>query len=603
MGAPAFDHFERVRDTSEGNFQRFSDTLWTAGKVHDQATVADADHRSTEHGKRGNLQRLHTHGLGDAGNLQVDDLTCRFWRHITGAKSCASCGHHQVNIAGVAPLGQPSSNEACFIGDDLAGYFFKPPSVRHDLADGVAAGVFAFALRTCIADCENCQLENLPAPQFKIGYINVEEEFPNIPCAVAEHSGTLIAMVGKRLLGARPQRVNEPALDAAGRHPLRIRFIRSSTDMLPCRDEDHILKRTIVGPSAHSECLTRAQSTFGQQSRAAVLDTPQSRHDRPNILASSAAVEQMTKVNEPAISPIHVPVMSTEAIEGLGLTPGGAYIDCNVGEGGHADAIFRAGDDVSVLGIDLDDTALNFARLRLADYTDRLELAQSNFSELAHIAGGGLFEGVLFDLGVSSLQLDTPERGFSFRNEAALDMRFNPQTELTAYDIVNHYQERELAAVIREYGEEPRARSIARAIISRRRITTTTELADVVKRAVNWSTRSRVHPATRTFQALRIAVNGELDNLEKGLMAAIQALRPNGRLVVLSYHSLEDRVVKNVMRREASECICPPGLPICVCKHTPTLSLINRRVITPSDEEIRSNPRARSAKLRIAQRI
>ena len=380
-------------------------------------------------------------------------------------------------------------------------------------------------------------------------------------------------------------------------------YICELTHMLPCTNKDDILNRTIVGMSAHDERVTLSQLTIGQKSVAAAPEVRRQRSDRPNTSASIATDEYMTKVNEVPTSAIHVPVMSTEAVEGLSVTPGAAFIDCNVGEGGHAEAILRAAQGVSLLGIDLDETALEFARRRLVAYSDRLELVRSNFSEISRIAGARLFDGVLFDLGVSSLQLDTPERGFSFRNEASLDMRFNTQTRLTAYDIVNRYPERELEAVIRRYGEEPRSRSIARAIVRRRRITTTTELADVVKQAVNWSSRSRVHPATRTFQALRIAVNGELDNLEKGLMGAIETLEPNGRLVVISYHSLEDRVVKNVMRREASTCICPPGLPMCVCNHDPTLRLINRRVMTPSTEEIRSNPRARSAKMRIAQRL
>ena len=373
--------------------------------------------------------------------------------------------------------------------------------------------------------------------------------------------------------------------------------------MLPCTNKDHILKRTIVSMSAREERATLSQSTYGQNNLAATPEVRRQISGRRNIPASAATNEYMTTINGPAPSAFHVPVMSAEVVEGLGVTPNGAYIDCNLGEGGHAEAILRAAKDVSLLGIDLDEAALEFAQNRLMDYSGQLEIAQSNFSEISHITGVRLFDGVLFDLGVSSLQLDTPERGFSFRNEAPLDMRFNPQTGLTASDIVNKYPERELEAVIRQYGEEPRSRAIARAIASRRNITTTTELADIVKHAVNWSSRSRVHPATRTFQALRIAVNGELDNLEKGLMGAIEALAPGGRLVVLSYHSLEDRVVKTVMRREASACVCPPGLPMCVCDHTQTLRLINRRVITPSDEEIKLNPRARSAKLRIAQRM
>jgi 16S rRNA (cytosine1402-N4)-methyltransferase len=380
-------------------------------------------------------------------------------------------------------------------------------------------------------------------------------------------------------------------------------YVYDSTHMLTCTDKDNILKRTIVGLSAHDERVTLSQLKIGQQTVAATPEAQRQVFGRPDISTSSATDEYMTRVNEPATNAIHVPVMSAEVIEGLSVTAGGAFIDCNLGEGGHAEAILHAAEEVSLLGIDLDQTAIDFARNRLADFADRLELVQSNFSEISEIAGGRQFEGVLFDLGVSSLQLDTPDRGFSFRYEAPLDMRFNPQTGLTAYDIVNRYPEHELETIIRDYGEEPRARSIARAIAQRQDIHTTTELADIVKHAANWSSRSRVHPATRTFQALRIAVNGELDNLEKGLMGAIEALRPNGRLVVLSYHSLEDRVVKTVMRREASKCICPPGPPVCVCQHVPTLSLINRRVIVPSKDEVRSNPRARSAKMRITQRL
>lgn len=373
--------------------------------------------------------------------------------------------------------------------------------------------------------------------------------------------------------------------------------------MLTCTNKDDILMRIIVSMPAHDERVTLSQPACWQQTVASIPEVRRQISGRPDISASSATDEYMTRVNEPVTSAIHVPVMSAEVVEGLSVTSGGTFIDCNIGEGGHSEAILRAAPEVSLLGIDLDEMALEVARFRLAEHTDRLELVQSNFSEIAQIVDGRRFAGVLFDLGVSSLQLDTPERGFSFRNEASLDMRFNSQTGLNAYDIVNRYPERDLEAVIRQYGEEPRSRAIARAIVRRRRIATTTELADVVKQAVHWSSRSRVHPATRTFQALRIAVNGELDNLEKGLMGAIEALRPNGRLVVISYHSLEDRIVKTVMRREASTCICPPGFPVCMCSHQPTLRLINRRVMTPSKEETRSNPRARSAKMRIAQRL
>lgn len=373
--------------------------------------------------------------------------------------------------------------------------------------------------------------------------------------------------------------------------------------MVACTDKDDILKRTTIGFTAQDEKVSLSQLTIGQQTPAASREVRRQSVAPRSISTEYATDDHMSGiVNDPAANSIHVPVMPTEVVDALSVADRGAYVDCNVAEGGHAEEVLRAARGVSLLGVDLDETALKSARHRLAEYSDRLELVQSNFSQISQIAGGRLFDGVLFDLGVSSLQLDTPERGFSFRGEAPLDMRFDPGTGLTADDIVNRYPERELEAVIRQYGEEPRSRSIAKAIVHRRRIATTTQLADVVKRAVAWSSRSRVHPATRTFQALRIAVNGELDNLERGLMGAIEVLRPKGRLVVISYHSLEDRVVKNVVRREASSCVCPPGLPVCVCRHNPTLRRISRRVITPAEEEIRSNPRARSAKLRIAQR-
>jgi 16S rRNA (cytosine1402-N4)-methyltransferase len=297
--------------------------------------------------------------------------------------------------------------------------------------------------------------------------------------------------------------------------------------------------------------------------------------------------------------------MTAEVVDALRVEPGGVYVDCSVGEGGHAEAVVRATHAVSLLGIDLDRDALKAAERRLS-FSSGVELVHGNSAEVERIASehrATPVNGVLFDLGVSSLQLDTPERGFSFRHEAPLDMRFSSDGDTTADDIVNRYPERELEAIIRQFGEEPRSRAVARAIVRRRRIETTTRLAAVVSGALNRPGRGRIHPATRTFQALRIAVNGELDNLTAGLEGAIQALRQGGRLVVISYHSLEDRLVKDLLRREASECICPPSTPVCICGHVPSIRLINRRVITPSAEEVRSNPRARSAKMRIAERL
>lgn len=211
-------------------------------------------------------------------------------------------------------------------------------------------------------------------------------------------------------------------------------------------------------------------------------------------------------------------------------------------------------------------------------------------------------DGILFDLGVSSLQLDTAERGFSFQLDAPLDMRFNPGQGLTASDIVNSFSEQELAKLIERYGEERHSRRIARYIVQNRPIATTVELAHLVEQA-SGGKRAKIHPATRTFMALRIAVNSELQNLELALKQTINLLRPGGRLTVISYHSLEDRIVKQFMRCAASSCLCPPGTVVCLCGHVPTLKLISRKVIKPTSLEIESNPRSRSAKLRIAERL
>jgi|TARA_B100002003_G_scaffold7510_1_gene6639 16S rRNA (cytosine1402-N4)-methyltransferase len=306
------------------------------------------------------------------------------------------------------------------------------------------------------------------------------------------------------------------------------------------------------------------------------------------------------------MNPAHVPVMTSEVIAALAIKPGAIHIDCNIGDGGHAEAILNASRDVFLLGIDLDADALDAAEARLSGYVSSIRLVHGNFADVASIAVGSRARdasGVLFDLGVSSRQLDTAERGFSFRQEAPLDMRFDIESRTTAADIVNRYSERDLEAIIRDLGEEPRARAVARAIVRNRRIETTTELARVVTGALNYPAHSRVHPATRTFQALRMAVNSELENLEQGLLGAIETLQKGGRLVTLTYHSIEDRVVKNLMRREAVDCICLPSAPICICDHKASVRLINRRVLTPTREEIRSNPRARSTKMRIAEKL
>jgi len=306
--------------------------------------------------------------------------------------------------------------------------------------------------------------------------------------------------------------------------------------------------------------------------------------------------------------PVHVSVLLDEVITALQPRPGGRFIDCTVGLGGHAAAILE---EISpsgrLFGIDADPDAINISKDRLSDYSETVTLVNDNFINLEAISKRYHIhpvDGILFDLGVSSLQLDTAERGFSFHLDAHLDMRFNPEQGLTASDIVNRFSEQELAKLIERYGEERHSRRIARSIIQNRPIATTAELAQSVQQALAGSTRrGRIHPATRIFMALRIAVNNELQNLELALKQTPNLLRPGGRLSVISYHSLEDRIVKQFMRHAATSCLCPPGTVICSCGHVPTLKLISRKVIKPTSLETESNPRSRSARLRIAERL
>ena len=307
-----------------------------------------------------------------------------------------------------------------------------------------------------------------------------------------------------------------------------------------------------------------------------------------------------------AVEAHHTPVMVQEVLTALQARPQGIYIDCTVGEGGHSLAILDAAPGARLLGIDLDTQALGVARQRLERHLDSVTTVQGNFAHLDTIVRGSGFmsaDGIIFDLGLSSLQVETGSRGFSFRQEARLDMRFDQDQEVTAYQVVNEYREQSLADIIYRLGEEPRSRRLARAIVHNRPIETTTQLAEVVARAVGRSARGRIHPATRTFQAIRMAVNQELDNLRQSLEHAIEALATGGRLVVISYHSLEDRLVKGILRREASECICPPETWQCVCDHTATIREVNRRVIKPKAAEVQANPRSRSARMRVAEHL
>jgi 16S rRNA (cytosine1402-N4)-methyltransferase len=304
--------------------------------------------------------------------------------------------------------------------------------------------------------------------------------------------------------------------------------------------------------------------------------------------------------------PVHVPVLLDEVIAGLQAQRGGYFVDCTVGLGGHAAAILeKISPSGRLLGIDADPEAIKISQDKLSDHGEAVTLVNDNFVNLEAICRRYHFhpvDGILFDLGVSSLQLDTAERGFSFHLDAPLNMRFDPGQGLTASDIVNSFSEQELAKLIEKYGEERHSRRIARYIVQNRPISTTVELARLVEQALGGK-RAKIHPATRTFMALRIAVNSELQNLELALKQTIDLLRPGGRLTVISYHSLEDRIVKQFMRDAASSCLCPPGTVICRCGHTPTLKLISRKVIKPTSLEIESNPRSRSSKLRIAERL
>jgi 16S rRNA (cytosine1402-N4)-methyltransferase len=304
--------------------------------------------------------------------------------------------------------------------------------------------------------------------------------------------------------------------------------------------------------------------------------------------------------------PIHKPVMLSKVVEALNAESGKRYVDCTLGSGGHASAILATiQPDGQLLGIDADPEAINIAKTKLADYIGSTIIINDNFANLETICRENNFlpvHGILFDLGFSSTQLDISERGFSFQHDGPLDMRFSPTQGLTAADIVNNLPEDNLSQIIKTYGEERYSKRIAQYIIKNRPINSTLQLASVVEKATG-GRHGNIHPATRTFMALRITVNRELENLVTALKQSINCLDQRGRLVVISYHSLEDRIVKQFMTRESKGCICPPDIPVCQCGHTPTLKIVSKKAITPSLTEIKLNPRSRSAKLRIAERL
>lgn len=299
--------------------------------------------------------------------------------------------------------------------------------------------------------------------------------------------------------------------------------------------------------------------------------------------------------------------MLKEVLAGLDVRPGGRYVDCTLDGGGHAEAIMEnASPGGTLLGIDEDLEVMTMARERMARFGDAVAYVPGNFRDVDRLCrerGFAPVNGVLFDLGLSSHQLASERRGFSFRVDAPLDMRFGSGVEMTASDWVNDTEETELADLIWRYGEERQSRRIAHAIVQGRPLRTTIDLAKAVEQAVGRRPGSQIHPATKTFQALRIAVNQELASLAEALPRAHGLLGFGSRLVVISYHSLEDRIVKQYIQRESRDCICPPGLPVCTCGHKATLRPITRGAMQPTQEEIANNPRSRSAKLRVAERL
>ena len=306
----------------------------------------------------------------------------------------------------------------------------------------------------------------------------------------------------------------------------------------------------------------------------------------------------------------HTSVLLEETVDGLNIKPDGVYLDGTLGRAGHSREIVKRLTTGRLICVDRDDAALEAAKTRLADWMDRVTLVHSNFDKVSDILDDlGLkgIDGMLFDLGVSSPQLDDGSRGFSYMADAPLDMRMDRSEGLTAADVVNGYDQNELRRILLQYGEERYAPLIAAAIVRRRNekpIETTLELVDVIKSAMpGKALREKQHPAKRSFQAIRIAVNDELASVERMIRGAVPKLNKGGRLAVITFHSLEDRIVKTGMAEFAKGCTCPPDFPVCVCGKTPDIKLVSRKPILPTDQEVEENPRARSAKLRVAEKL
>ena len=302
----------------------------------------------------------------------------------------------------------------------------------------------------------------------------------------------------------------------------------------------------------------------------------------------------------------HIPVMVPEILKYLEVSSGGRYIDCTLGEGGHTKSLLEASNPGGeVLGIDADHEAIEVSKNRLEEYGERFIYENSNFKNIKKIAMKSKFvpcHGILFDLGVSSLQLDKESRGFSFRRKAPLDMRFSINQTLTAQDVLNTFSESEISDILYQYGEERQSRKIAKLIIENRPLSNADELSDLIKKNIR-QTNYKINPSTKTFQALRIYINEELNSLSQALEQSLEILGVGGRMAVISYHSLEDRIVKNFFKKESKYCICPPNIPKCDCGHFPKLKIITKKPVSPSQSEIEANKRSRSAKLRVVERI
>lgn len=305
----------------------------------------------------------------------------------------------------------------------------------------------------------------------------------------------------------------------------------------------------------------------------------------------------------------HVSVLFKETIDGLDLKEGGIYVDGTLGGGGHSFGMLSSGVDIKVIGIDQDSEAINAAKKRLEEFSDKVTFVNDNFSNIKNILkelGIDSIDGVVLDLGVSSYQLDNAERGFSYMHDARLDMRMNTENELSAYEVVNNYSEEELMRIFYEYGEEKWSARIAKFIVEKREekpIEKTSELVEIIKAAIPQKARQQgSHPAKRVFQAIRIEVNNELGILSDTVDDIVSVLRPGGRIAIITFHSLEDRIIKQAFSRLATGCVCPKSFPVCVCNNQPVVKIVTKKPILPSKGEEEENPRSKSAKLRIAEK-